>query len=138
MQIALFDDPARPDAADQLVFADDRPIGLDQRNEHIEATAAELYRPAVGKNFAAMRHDPETAELDARQRLGQGIRWLFAAYETILETPGEPAESALKDRLYHRLILPTSTTASSLPIWGRPTGSRHSRYTTASPGRAIV
>lgn len=39
--------------------------------------------------------------IDAR-----GIRccyhgWLFAADGTILETPGEPAESTLKDRLYH-------------------------------------
>ena len=36
----------------------------------------------------------------------KGIRccyhgWLFAADGTILETPGEPAESTLKDRLYH-------------------------------------
>ena len=36
----------------------------------------------------------------------RGIRccyhgWLFAADGTILETPGEPVESTLKDRLYH-------------------------------------
>ncbi len=36
----------------------------------------------------------------------KGIRccyhgWLFAADGTILETPGEPVESTLKDRLYH-------------------------------------
>ena len=36
----------------------------------------------------------------------KGIRccyhgWLFAADGTILETPGEPAHSTLKDRLYH-------------------------------------
>src|SRR5215472_11995897 len=36
----------------------------------------------------------------------KGIRccyhgWLFAADGTILETPGEPADSTLKDRLYH-------------------------------------
>jgi hypothetical protein len=72
-QIAFFDDPARPDAADQLVLADDRPVGLDQRHEHIEGAPAELYRPAVGENFAAMRQDPETAELDARRRFGHGI-----------------------------------------------------------------
>jgi hypothetical protein len=28
-QIAFFDDPPRPDAADQLVLADDRAVGLD-------------------------------------------------------------------------------------------------------------
>src|SRR5207245_2042856 len=36
----------------------------------------------------------------------RGIRccyhgWLFAADGAILETPGEPAENTLKDRLYH-------------------------------------
>jgi hypothetical protein len=72
-QIALFDDPARPDAANQLVFADDRAVGLDQRHEYVEGAPAEFDRPAVGKNFAAMRQDPETAELDARRRFGHGI-----------------------------------------------------------------
>jgi hypothetical protein len=72
-QIALFDDPTRPGAADQLVFADDGPVGLDQRHKHVEGAPAELYRPTVGKNFAAMRQDPETAELDARRRFGHGI-----------------------------------------------------------------
>ena len=67
-QIALFDDPARPDPADQLVLADDRPVGLDQRHEYVEGAPAEFDRLAVGKNFAAMRQDPETAELDARRR----------------------------------------------------------------------
>jgi len=36
------------------------------------------------------------------------------------------------------LIPPTSTTASSLRIWARPTGSHRSRCTTASAGQAIV
>jgi hypothetical protein len=73
VQIILLDDPARPDAADQLVFADDGPVGLDQHHEHIESTPAELYRPAVGENFAALRQDPETTELEARRHFGHGI-----------------------------------------------------------------
>ena len=39
----------------------------------IEGAPAELYRPAVDENFAAMRQDPETAELDARRRFRDGI-----------------------------------------------------------------
>jgi hypothetical protein len=72
-QIAFFDDPARPDPADEVVFADDGSVGPDQRHEYVEGAPAELNRPAVGENFAAMRQDPETAELDARRRFGHGI-----------------------------------------------------------------
>jgi nitrite reductase/ring-hydroxylating ferredoxin subunit len=73
----------------------------------------------------------------------KGIRccyhgWLFAADGTILETPGEPAHSTLKDRLYHGApIPPMSTAASSLPIWVRSTGSRLFRCMTALCGQAI-
>ena len=63
----------RPGAADQLVLANDLPVSLDQRHQHVVGPAAELYRPVVGENFAAMRQDPETAELDARRRFGHGI-----------------------------------------------------------------
>jgi hypothetical protein len=65
----LFSSTIRPgqDAADQLVFTDDGPVGFDQHHEHIES------KPAVGENFAALRQDPETAELEARRRLGYGI-----------------------------------------------------------------
>jgi len=66
LQAVLLDDPAGPDAAHQLVLADDSPRRLDQRHQHVEIAAAEFDRSAVGKKFAAMRHDPETAELDDR------------------------------------------------------------------------
>jgi len=72
-QITLFDDPAGPSAADQLVLADDCSVRLDQCHQHVEGAPAELYRPAVGKNFAAMRQDPEAADLDARRCFGHGI-----------------------------------------------------------------
>jgi hypothetical protein len=72
VQIIRVDDPARPDAADQLVFADDGPVGLDQHHDDIESTPAELHRPAVGENFATLRQDPKTTELEARRRFGHG------------------------------------------------------------------
>ena len=72
-QIAFFDDPAGPNAADQLFLADNGPVRLDQRKEYIKGASAELYRSTVGENFAAMRQDPVTTELDARRRFGHGI-----------------------------------------------------------------
>ena len=72
----------------------------------------------------------------------KGIRccyhgWQFAADGTILETPGEPAHSTLKDRLYHGPIPSMSTAGSSLPIWVRQTNSRLFPCTIALSGRAI-
>jgi hypothetical protein len=51
-----------------------QPVCLNHRQEHAKGSPAELYRPAVGKSFAAMRQDPETAELDAGQRFGHEHR----------------------------------------------------------------
>jgi hypothetical protein len=72
-QIAFFDDPARPNAADQHVLVDERSVRLDQHHQHVEGAPAEFYRPAISEHFAAMRQDPETAELDARRRFGHRI-----------------------------------------------------------------
>jgi nitrite reductase/ring-hydroxylating ferredoxin subunit len=63
--------------------------------------------------------------------------WLFAADGSILETPGEPAQSTLKGRLYHGPTPLMNTPGLSLGIWGRPTASRLFQSTTASGGRAI-
>jgi len=57
----------------RLVFADDGAVGLDQHHEHIESAPAEFHRPAVGEYFAALRQDPETAELEPRRRFGPVI-----------------------------------------------------------------
>src|SRR5215831_14774110 len=73
VQIIVLDDPARPDAANQLVFADDGPVGLDQRHKDIESTPAERQRPTVDEKFAVPRRDPEPAELEARRSFGSGI-----------------------------------------------------------------
>jgi hypothetical protein len=66
VQTALLDDPLRPDAADQRVLADDSPLPLDKRHQHVKGPTAEVDRLTVGEELAAMRHEPETAELDHR------------------------------------------------------------------------
>src|SRR5215831_14598044 len=73
VKIVVLDDPARPDPAHQLVFADDRPVGLDQHQKHIESTPTEFQRATVGENFAALRQDPKATEFEARRRFGYGI-----------------------------------------------------------------
>ena len=73
VQTVLLDDPVRPDALHQRVFADDSPLRLDKRHQHIEGAPAEMDRPTVGEELAAMRQDPETAKLDDRRRFGREI-----------------------------------------------------------------
>src|SRR5215831_11211459 len=73
VQIVVLDDPARPDPAHQLVFTDDRSVGLDQHQKHIESTPTEFQRATVGENFAALRQDPKATEFEARRRFGYGI-----------------------------------------------------------------
>ena len=70
LQVVLFDDPAGPDAAHQLVLAQDRAARVDQRDEHVEGAPAQLERDAVCEQFAALPQQPETAELDDRRRIG--------------------------------------------------------------------
>ena len=55
----------------------------------------------------------------------RGIRccyhgWLFATDGTILETPGEPAESTLKDRLYHAAYPTHEDHGIVFAYWGPP------------------
>jgi hypothetical protein len=60
-----------PDAAQELVLANDRPRRLDQRHKHVESPPAEPYWPIIGEQLAAMRQDSEVAEFDERRRVGQ-------------------------------------------------------------------
>jgi len=39
-------------------------LPLDQRHQHIKGAPAEVDPPTVGEQLAAMRHNPEVAELD--------------------------------------------------------------------------
>jgi hypothetical protein len=56
----------------QPVLADDSPLPLNKRHQYIKGAPAEVDRPTVGEELAAIRHDPETAELDDRRRFGWG------------------------------------------------------------------
>jgi hypothetical protein len=73
LQIVLLDGPVRPHACHQRVLADDRSTRLDYRHQHVKGAPAELDRPAVGEQLAAMRQYPETPERDARLWLGGRI-----------------------------------------------------------------
>ena len=66
LQIVLLDDPVGPHARHQRVLADDGSVRLDKRHQHSKAAPAKVDRPTVGEELAAMRHDPETAELNDR------------------------------------------------------------------------
>ncbi|HTB47669.1 MAG TPA: hypothetical protein VK741_28885 [Acetobacteraceae bacterium] len=73
LQIILLDDPVRPDALHQRIFADSRPTSLDQCHKHVERAPAEFQRPIVGEHHATKRQDPEAPELDFRRRTDCGF-----------------------------------------------------------------
>ena len=63
LKAVLLDHPAGPHAAHQLVLGQDRPGGIDERQEHIESAAAERDGLAVCQQLAAMTNEREAAEL---------------------------------------------------------------------------
>ena len=63
--IVLFYHRVGPDAAQELVFADERAARLDQDHQYIEGTAAKLDGEPIGAELAAVRQQPEPAELDS-------------------------------------------------------------------------
>jgi nitrite reductase/ring-hydroxylating ferredoxin subunit len=64
------------------------------RDESGAVGLLELHCPHRGTSL-------EFGLIDAKGIRGCYYGWLFAPDGTILETPGEPADSTLKDRLYH-------------------------------------
>ncbi len=48
----LLHDRIRPDAAQQLVFADDRAVGVDQRQQHIDRARTEFNGRTVHEQAA--------------------------------------------------------------------------------------
>jgi hypothetical protein len=71
LQPVFLDDPARPNPAQQLVLTEHSPRRLDQRQQQVEGSPAELYRPAFGEQLAAKRQDAEVAKFDDRRRVRQ-------------------------------------------------------------------
>src|SRR6516164_2675872 len=69
LQPVFFDDPVRPDPAQQLVLTNHSPWGLNQRQQQVEGTAAESHRPALDEQLAATRRDAEAAKFDDRRRV---------------------------------------------------------------------
>src|SRR5580692_7215636 len=76
VQIFLLDHPIGPRAAYQLFPADDASALFEQGYQHVEGAPAELDRPAVGEELAAMRLHPETTERNARRRFGETFHQL--------------------------------------------------------------
>src|SRR3989442_15312937 len=68
LEVVLLDDPVGPDAAHQLVLADDGGPGVDEGEERGEGTTTELDQRAVDEELAAIPHDLEAAERQDRGR----------------------------------------------------------------------
>ena len=73
LEIIFLDDPIGPHARHQRILGNHCAVRLDQRHQHVKGATAELDRPAVGEQFAAMRQQEETPERDARRCFGSGI-----------------------------------------------------------------
>jgi len=63
LHVVLLDDPVGPHAAHELVLGEDRAARVDEGHECIERSRAELDRPAVGQQLAAMGDDLEPAKI---------------------------------------------------------------------------
>jgi len=75
LEIIFLDDPIGPHARHQRILGNDRSVCLDQCHQYLECAPAELDRPAVGEQLAAMRQQQETPERDLRRCFGSGIHW---------------------------------------------------------------
>jgi hypothetical protein len=63
LQILFRDNDARPNTPEELVFADQRSIGLQQSEKEIEGAGAQLYRGTVGNQLALASQYTKPSEL---------------------------------------------------------------------------
>ena len=63
LQIIFLNNPARPDTLNQRVLAHHGPSRLDQGHQQVKRATAKFHPPIVGKQFASLHQDPETAEV---------------------------------------------------------------------------
>ena len=73
LEIIFLDDPVGPDARHQRILGNHCAPRFDQRHQHVKGATAELDRPAIGEQLAAMRQQQETSERDTRWCFGGGI-----------------------------------------------------------------
>ena len=59
-------DDARPHPAHELLFGDERAVGLQQDQQEIEGARTELDRNAVGEQLSPAQQNAETAEFEIR------------------------------------------------------------------------
>ena len=75
---------ARPHPAHELLFSDERAVGLQQDQQEIEGARAELDWNAVGEQLSPAQQNAETAEIrEPRRRLTGGVsalrKWVSAS-----------------------------------------------------------
>ena len=70
-EVVLLDDPVGPHAAHELVLAEDCAASVDEGHERLERPRAQLDRPAIGQQLAAMADDLESAKFNGCRMFGQ-------------------------------------------------------------------
>ena len=70
LQVLLRDNNAWPHTAHQLVFGDQRSVGLQQHQEEIEGARPQLYRRAVSDQLPVAQQHAETTELEGPSAVG--------------------------------------------------------------------
>jgi len=64
-EVIFFDHSVRPDAAHELVFAEDRTASVEEGYQCIERPTAEFDRATIGQQLAAIRDDLKSAKFNA-------------------------------------------------------------------------
>jgi hypothetical protein len=85
-QVLLRDSDARPDAAHELVFSNQRSVGLQQDQEEIEGARPQLYWDAVGEQLPLPQLQTKTPEFECRVSYRQarpipGHRQIMATHQ---------------------------------------------------------
>jgi hypothetical protein len=73
LEIVFLDNPIRPHARHQRILGNHRSVRLEQHHQHVKSATAELDRPAIGDQLAAMRQHEETPERDPHRCFGTGM-----------------------------------------------------------------
>jgi hypothetical protein len=84
LQIFLRDNDAWPHTAHELVFGDQRSVGLQQDQEEIEGARPQLYRNAVGDQLPPAQQHAETAEFE--RRFGRRLTRPIPGYPRIVQS----------------------------------------------------